>query len=482
MIKDNEKMDELFRSKLEGFEQDPPSYVWERIREQQAGKRRNVFFLYLKGTGVAAAVLLAFILGWQWQLDRQEEIPTLMSERQEIVAPNQQAEGQDQAAAAVEKLTAEAQVAENKQPELIERETEAKPVVPEQQVKPLVAEARNVTQQVTQDEIAREQESFSLLNLLDIELDEVFPEENQLAAINQKKITTNEALLSSVDQSRIQENARLLAANREAKQSGSWQVGAMVTPGYAISNNSQSNNYARDMAIANNNSDLNLGGGISVEYKTASKWSVQSGVYYSKLEQNSSNQPYRAENIYADAAPPSFDIQDELAYFNTAVAVRSGEMLMNTAAGVVALDNLPSNAKLSNSFESPSSQDGILLTATEFEQAFDYIEIPLIVRYQLLDAAFDIQLLGGINTSVLVANNAYARSQFGREHIGETRDMNTFNYSTSIGVGVGYGITNKISIHVEPQLKYFLGSLNDNPDVSFKPYTIGVSTGLSYHF
>lgn len=474
-------MDELFRSKLEGFEQDPPSYVWERIREQQAGKRRNIFFLYLKGTGVAAAVLLAFILGWQWQLDRQEKAPTLMSEKQKIVAPNQQAEGQDQAAAVVEEQIKEVPIAESKQPEHIEREAEAKPVVPEQQVIPLVAEARNVTQQVAQDEIAREQESFSLLNLLDIQLDDVLPKGDQLAVVNQNKITTNEALLSSVDQSRIQENARLLAANREAKQSGSWQVGAMVTPGYAISNNSQSNNYARDMAIANNNRDLNLGGGISVEYKTTGKWSVQSGVYYSKLEQNSSNQPYRAENIYSNAAP-SLDIRDELAYFNTAVAVKSGEMLMNTAAGVVAIDNLPSNAKLSNSFESPSAQNGILLTATEFEQAFDYIEIPLIVRYQLLDAAFDIQLLGGINTSVLVANNAYARSQFGREHIGETRDMNTFNYSTSIGVGLGYGITNKISIHVEPQLKYFLGSLNDNPDVSFKPYRVGVSTGLSYHF
>jgi hypothetical protein len=100
----------------------------------------------------------------------------------------------------------------------------------------------------------------------------------------------------------------------------------------------------------------------------------------------------------------------------------------------------------------------------------------------LIDADFDLQLMGGFSTSVLVANNAYAKDLAGSERIGETRDMNTFNYGTNIGFGVGYGITNKISIRVEPQFKYFLGSLSNNSNINFKPYTIGVYTGLTYEF
>lgn len=488
-------MDDLFRSKLNDFEQEPPAYVWSGIRERQTGKKRHTLFFYLKGAGVAAAVLLAFLLGWQLQQQTKDVAPVLTDhqiqsnertsqpgssdfvtdKKEETRTTSESNSAQQPTEPAFAESGREKQAADQPEPNdsnnTIKFQLTANAEASSHESR-LETEASENRKQETQE--------FQLLRLLNLQLDDSFKEEAQLADLRRKQRETT-TQLNVLEQKQMEENARLLAANRMDNQSAAWQLGAMLTPGVSVSQSSQSQEYASSMAIPGSKDKLHLGGGISVEYKTQKRWSVQSGVYYSKLGQTSSNQPFQPERANADFASGE-SLRSEVAYFNTAVAVKSGEMSMNTVAGVVAIDRLPTNARLSSGFETLAADDGILLTQTNFEQNFEYIEIPLILRYQLIDATFDLQFLGGFNTSVLVGNNAYANSQYGNERIGETRDMNAVNYSTSFGFGVGYGISDKISLHIEPQLKYFLGSLNSNANVNFKPYTIGVYTGLSYQF
>ncbi|KOH42539.1 outer membrane beta-barrel protein [Sunxiuqinia dokdonensis] len=495
MIKDNNQLDDLFRSKLDDFEQEPPAYVWSRIQEQQAGNKRRMLFFYLKGAGVAAAVLLAFLLGWQLQQQPENLAPVLTDHQVQSDEKTSQSESSDSATDTkegtlpIQESTSAEQssglaFAESgrgksaaEKPETIDSNNTI-----EFQITANADASSHGRQLDTEDSENRKQETqqFQLLRLLHLELDDSFKEQAQLADLRRKQRETA-TQFNTFEQNQIEENARLLAANRMSESPAGWQLGAMLTPGVSVNQSSQSQNYASSMAIPDSKDKLQVGGGISIEYKTHKRWSVQSGVYYSKLGQTSSNQSFQPEALYSDVVSDGA-LRGEVAYFNTAVAVKSGEMLMNTAAGVVAIDRLPTNARLSSGFETLAADDGILLTQTEFEQQFEYIEIPLILRYQLIDATFELQVLGGLNTSVLVGNNAYANSEYGNERIGETRDMNAVNYSTSFGFGLGYGLSNKISLHVEPQLRYFMGSLNSNSNVSFKPYTIGVYTGLSYQF
>ena len=498
-MKDSNKLDELFRSRLDDFEVEPPSYVWSRIQEKQQGRKRRKAFLFWRAAGVAASVLLAFLLGWQLHQSQKELIPVLADKPIQTESPSNaveggelneagqpdkinitdvQKEGQIQARtdSANRPINQSKSKQNNRNPGRQQGET----------VNPIFASENNASdshkqfEQRSEENRKQNNDQFQLLRLLNIELDRRFDNE-QLADVGSRQ--PKSFGLSVVEQSVVNENAKLMANNRIDQKAGVWQVGAMLTPGYNIDQSSQSMQYASNMAFPDHKEDVQLGGGLSVEYKTGKRWSIQSGVYYSKLDQSSSNQAYHSSDmLYSSPAPVDQNSIGGTEFFNTAVAVRSGELSMNTAAGVIAIENLPSNAKLSNGFETLAANDGILLTRTEFEQNFEYIEIPLILRYQLIDDTFDLQLLGGFNTSILVANNAYAIAQSGREHIGSTRDMNSFNYSTSIGFGLGYGLSKKISIRVEPQLKYFLGSLNSNSEVNFKTYTIGVSTGLSYQF
>ena len=496
-MKENNHLDELFRSKLENFEQEPPSYVWSRIQEKQQGKKQRKLFLYMKSAGIAAALLLAFLFGWQLQQTRDGLSPALTETNPAVQPETETTSGskQPETTASTGRDTTSppqeqvqfglASSSEKNQPHQGNKITGTKNenLVAENAANNHNSASEGLKQLQDDRPENRKQktENLQLLRLLDARLTGSSDSRQLVGKVENK--SKKASTLNSYELAMMNENAKLLADNRMDKRQGGWQVGAMLAPGLAINQTSQSQEYASNMAAPSSKEDLQLGGGISVAYKTDKRWSIQSGVYYSKLGQTSANQalssfdgPQSSPVVGGGFAPV------EAAYFNTSYDDRSGELLLNTSAGVVAIDNLPTNARLSNGFEALAKNDGILLNQTEFEQRFEYIEIPLIFRYQLIDATFDVQVMGGFSTSVLVGNNAYAKDGLGSERIGDTRDMNTFNYGTNIGLGFGYGITDKISIHVEPRLKYFLGSLNNNSNINFKPYTIGIYTGLSYQF
>jgi hypothetical protein len=91
-------------------------------------------------------------------------------------------------------------------------------------------------------------------------------------------------------------------------------------------------------------------------------------------------------------------------------------------------------------------------------------------------------MIGGFSSNFLVGNNAYIENNTGKNLIGSTKDMEALNYSGTLGVGLKYGLSKRFYLNVEPRIKYYLNSLNSNSAVTYKPYTVGVFTGLSYEF
>ena len=118
----------------------------------------------------------------------------------------------------------------------------------------------------------------------------------------------------------------------------------------------------------------------------------------------------------------------------------------------------------------------------DFSQVFDFIEIPVYLRYHLVDSKIGVEVLGGFNASVVVGNNAYIDNEYGVQNIGKTQEIAPVNISGTLGVGVNYALGKKLSVSVEPRVNYYLNSLNTNPDIDFRPYRIGVYTGLNYEF
>jgi hypothetical protein len=274
----------------------------------------------------------------------------------------------------------------------------------------------------------------------------------------------------------MEQNKQMLAVESKSKEKVRWLVGAQVSPEYSNSRGSQSQVYASNMLNASSNS-VDLGGGISVEYKKGKRWSLQSGVYYSGLGQSSGNSSNSSGKNNLDASLGSN-------YFNTVVNMdaSSNRMSLNSNAGVIELNKIPSGMVLGTSLEDKTLASSVIVSPTNFIQNFQYIEIPLYLRYTLIDARFDVVMLGGFSSNVLVGNQIFVEDGSGKSLVGKTKDMEALNYSGTLGMGFKYGLSRRIFLNVEPRMKYYLNSLNSNSSVTYKPYTFGVFTGLSYEF
>ena len=461
MINKDDILDELFRSKLDDFEQVPPSYVWMKIQEKQnEGKRKRMAYALRMG-GIAAALLLAFLLGWQLQEHRDllKESPVVAEKEQQedqVREQKQPKEGESSAVAVQESATSE-----KKPPSLAEKKAMAK------------AGNKPEIQGPAKVPVSHRSPAFLAMANVKIETPDVIRELKSKRANDEE----NELNLTEEDRKIIEMNKRYHGVTPDAKAEKSWSIGAQVSPAYSVNQRSYDAAYASNMSGPGEKQSLSLGGGISFRYEAGKRWSIQSGLQYNRLNQSSGSSVSRENAMFG----PSNDQLGYTYYNNKVHREPTGQMVMNGSAGVIEIERLPSSVRVSASLES-TEKNQMLLTSDDFEQRFEYIEVPLFVRYKLVDKTWNMHMLGGFSANMLVGNEVFINGGDGRSYVGKTKDMSRMNYSTSIGFGMGYRLTDKIQLNIEPQLKYYLRSLSDNPDVHFKPYSIGVYTGVSYRF
>ena len=115
-------------------------------------------------------------------------------------------------------------------------------------------------------------------------------------------------------------------------------------------------------------------------------------------------------------------------------------------------------------------------------QNFNYLELPLIVKYKLIDKKVDVNVFSGLNANFLVGNSVYFEHQNERIDVGKTTETKKFNYSGIIGLGFEYEISSRIRLNLEPTLKYYLNSINISKPLDTHPYYFGFFTGISYLF
>ena len=65
--------------------------------------------------------------------------------------------------------------------------------------------------------------------------------------------------------------------------------------------------------------------------------------------------------------------------------------------------------------------------------------------------------------------------------IGKATNLNNMHFSTNLGLGFSYNFIKNFQLNLEPMLKYQINAFTTNSG-NFKPYIVGISTGLSYKF
>lgn len=460
--------DKIFREKLEGFSVPPPSHLWDNILGELAAQKRKKHMLYMGWISAAAVVLLAFVAGWYFNENTNQKINPASDSELVLQEKNKTEKTND--------------AAQFNNIEVIQPEPEKTKLAgitlkkEAQKVNPISAHMESTdNSQNGEKTVVRENLNLEFLSGIEISFETA---ENALQPeLRKKKIQSKYNVIP--DQILIAENIQKI--NSEKSSENNWKMGMYVSPGYSSHVANHTDSYNKLMTYSENTGNVNVNGGFSLQYKTGKRWSVESGVYYAQNGQKSENSIHLLSlNQNADFA--FAPVESDKIYFGNAVQVENGNLQMNSTAGVIEFSGTPKGTEITSDFDSRAEVSNALISSGEFSQVFDFVEIPLYVRYKLLDSKFGVDLLGGVNAGVVVGNNAFIDNEFGLQKIGETKDISTVNLSGTVGLGLNYAVGKHFSLAVEPRLNYYLNSINQNPDVDFRPYRIGLFTGVYYEF
>jgi len=242
-----------------------------------------------------------------------------------------------------------------------------------------------------------------------------------------------------------------------------WSVAANVSPVYY---NSLSKGSSIHDEFNNNskNGQLNMAYGVNASYAISKKLSVRSGVGRVNVGYNTNDiivynslgtpnsQPLAVAN---GAVMRNIDLKEE----TQGITIISGETLTFAQVPGAVAENLKST----------------------LNQEISFIEIPVELEYKLSNKKLGVSLIGGLSTMILDGNQVYTQLNDERTLIGEANNINNISYSANLGVGLGVKISEKINLNFEPTFKYQIKTFN-NTSGDFKPYIIGVNSGLKFKF
>jgi hypothetical protein len=467
MLNENKNIDQLFQKKLEDYEKTPPMFVWTNIQGMLNTHRKERRIFLLKTVGIAAAVLIAFLAGWQLSNSSDKNM------YQNIVASQKQT---DQNTHPVTKKNIP-----TNQIAVYTDQNRSKSSTPVRKTNPISSKLSSLATFAASpsifsntDTLLRKSGELELLSSEKEFLDELhhnFKIVKKLADwfADSKKdtVTTQVSQLKDVNANaytpKSYETPMTAVPYIPARNnSGRWSLKAEFAP---VFNNQTPNSSSQYSNYQKTNAENTFSGGMVAGYKVGKRLMIKSGIVYSKIRQTTRNLDLISSN-------PIYNVSTNISR-------------ASTPAGPVNLDKIENKQYADAYFGGllNSGMNNSIPTAnTELRQDIAFIEIPVMATYKLIDKKITIGLTGGISSNILVGNSAILSNNGTGISSGETANMRNTVYSSAVGVEIGYEITNRITLTVEPRAKYFINSLSTNKTVIFKPSQVSIATGLTYSF
>ena len=259
----------------------------------------------------------------------------------------------------------------------------------------------------------------------------------------------------------IEESKKEAVVLEKEKNTKPWEVTPNVGPVYY---NSLSGGSSLDPSFTDNaqTGDINFSYGVQVAYQVTDRLSIRTGV-------QNVNVGYATGGVELATGP------SELALKTVAYSNPEKNVLSAFDKGTV--PNMPVDPS------NPYGQLNLKSTSgnAEIRQSITYYEFPLEAKYALLNTRFGVNMIGGFSTLLLGSNEISVNDGNFRSVLGEANNLNTLSFSTNIGLGFDYKISERFKFNIEPIFKYQLNPYS-NSSVDFNPYYFGIYSGLSFKF
>jgi hypothetical protein len=473
-MKQKKNIDQLFNERFANHQADPPSHVWDKVQARlEKDKKDRVIAIWWKAAGVAASLALIFSLAGLLDTTQSKSIVEQQPEVKNNSTPSTQIDKaveinlrQDKPRVAASNKAAQNNAIKPQVKSSDNTGSKNKPNVlktPENAVVKLVVKKdAGVLSKNLGVAVVKPNNSPVILENKDITNTEVVvPTASSTVIASEEKISPEEAEKQSIYDA-IEEQKQLeskeAVANNTNPQENLWEIAPNIAPVYY---NTLSQGSSIDASFADNSQsgDVNISYGIGVRYALSDRLKIRSGISNVALS-------YSTAGIELGDGPVSLALKN-IDYASEGIVVIAQDL------GTFSSQNQDGTF----GDITPKSTNGEAF----INQNISYYEVPLELSYTLFDSAFGLDVIGGVSTLLLGNNEVSVTAGSYNEVLGSANNLSSLSFATNIGLGLHYKMSSKFRLNVEPMFKYQLNPYTDS-SVSFKPYYLGVYTGLSFKF
>jgi len=483
---ENKNIDRLYREKFKDFEQIPNETVWNKIEsslDRQNRKNRRVIPIWWRLGGIAAAIALLVTLGYNLLTgeaiekqapitDTQENVPRTDTETPEKITPVETDRPTLQNTTPFTNNTPDKDTEKQTLPTEKKEELLQKQIIKGtyfQEEKAVVDAQESVNEEpVTQDKAIASLTEKEKINKKEFVQKEAIPSDTSVkdnsVAANIQKEEGPTVVEKEADNSQKPSILEAIAQKEEEtddteKVINRWSVSPTLAPVYFNTVGGDGSPIHSQFADNSKSGNINLSYGINVSYKINERLSVRSGV-------NRVNYGYNTNDVSVTSAAVSTQAISTINYS------ANGQNLVIGDEG--ALISAFSDSRRETNALAPT-------IGGELTQELGYLEVPLELKYRVVNSRLSLNVIGGFSSLFLTDNALSVNSDELITTIGEANNLNNINFSTNIGFGLDYRFTNNLFFSLEPLFKYQLSTFS-NDSGGFNPYSIGIYTGISFSF
>ena len=278
---------------------------------------------------------------------------------------------------------------------------------------------------------------------------EIITQDSTLVAEVSKETNLLEELLKEKEAGKNEDE-------KEEKRS-KWAISTNASPVY-FNSLAQGSSIDQQFDSNSKNYATTLSLGIAGSYAINNKLSLKTGV-------NNINISYNTNDVLFDARINTVENNIPTISRNP----ESSNMVFSSKANVM--------ETLSGDVENVVIENNV----GALQQNISYIEVPLELSYKLLDKKFGIEVIGGMSTLFLNQNNISLVANGIEMEVGRANNLNNIHFSSNVGLGFKYNFWKSFNANFQPMFKYQINTFSENSG-NFKPYFIGLYTGVSFSF
>jgi hypothetical protein len=478
MENNTEKTDRYFRERLERFEQNPGDSVWENLaRELGHKKRRNLVPIFR----IAAGMAVIMSLGISGYFISRKQQPA------EIVAtvtgyPEASVNDTVIRARAARKNTQAVPAKKTPKSDRTEhiRKFQRLPDMEENDQSSDLQPAENTPALYRQQQL---QDNLNLnKDFVEISgkngsvfsmgpLDDRFPVAGSTSLTKGQNMAQEGLAYEPDDQSSDPRNKR-----------ERWILGGEFAPLYSyrtIASNSLKTATIDELNEAETGM-MAYAGGIHISFPAGKRLTVQSGIYYSRYGQEKNN-PEILASQQIESSGSGVVSATALSFLNS-----TGNISMDQTSASNYNTGLPDELAKSAYYSITLNDAGYMAGLSNMDkdasiiQNFDYLEVPLILKYKIINRKFDFSVSGGMVTNILIGNEVMFHQDGTNTKIGKTDNIRQVNYIGSVGLGLDYPVGSELALSIEPRFRYYLNAIDRSSKLDVHPYSFGLFAGISY--